>query len=56
MVYFLPYIIRVTKSKMLRWPDLTTAWRILVLKPRGEGLFGKPANRYTNGKMDYYGS
>jgi hypothetical protein len=58
-LYASPNIIRVMKSRRLRWVghatrmgEMRNAYKVLVGKPEGKGPLGRPRRRWTDIKMD----
>jgi hypothetical protein len=52
-LYSSPSIIRVIKSRRMRWAGRRNAYRILVGKPEGKSPLGRPRRRWVdNIKMD----
>jgi hypothetical protein len=58
-LYTSPYIIRVMKSRRMRWVrhaarigELRNAYSILVGKPEGKRALGRPRRRWENIRMD----
>jgi hypothetical protein len=58
-LYSLPSIIRVIKSRKMRWAEYVACmekrrgvYRVMVGKPEGKRPFGRPRRRWVDNKMD----
>jgi hypothetical protein len=52
-MYSSPNIIRMIKSRRMRWAETRNAYRMLVGKPEGKRPLGRPRRRWVdNIKMD----